>query len=114
MKKTMKEINGMFVMNVMQVIIGMTTNSSVKHVQSITVTFVNLFTNANLVLKDFTLNMEEKAVNLSISIAPLMLKITNDKHHTVTLSYSVMNVLLIPILMKNQMNASLVQSFQIA
>ena len=115
MKKTRKEINGMFVMNVMQVIIGMILNASAKHVQLITVILVNQLKNANLVKKDSTLSMKEKAAKKSTPNAPLMLKTTNEKQIIIMkLSYSVMNAKLIPISMKNLFNASYVQLFQIA
>lgn len=115
MKKTRKEINGMFVMNVMQVIIGMILNASAKHVQLITVILVNQLRNANLVKKDSTLSMKEKAAKKSTPNAPLMLKTTNEKQIIIMkLSYSVMNAKLIPISMKNLFNASYVQLFQIA
>lgn len=105
----------MFVMNVMQVIIGMILNASAKHVQLITVILVNQLRNANLVKKDSTLSMKEKAAKKSTPNAPLMLKTTNEKQIIIMkLSYSVMNAKLIPISMKNLFNASYVQLFQIA
>jgi len=106
MLKTMKEINGMSVMNAIQDFIGMTLSYSVKHVQLKTVIFVNQFMNVIHVLKDITLNMEMKLASLLTNIALLNLRITKMKLFVKQRSSIVMNAQMTHTLTWKHTNAS--------